>query len=50
MKNGLIERLPPIAGKYTPIYPLARHMWFKVGGPAEVAFEPAHLDDLRYFL
>ena len=25
-------------------------MWFKVGGPAEVTFEPANLDDLRYFL
>ena len=50
MKNGLIERLPCVAGTYTPNYPLGRHMWFKVGGPAEVTFEPANLDDLRYFL
>ena len=50
MKKGLIERLPRVAGTYTPNYPLGRHMWFKVGGPAEVTFEPANLNDLRYFL
>ena len=50
MQKGLIDSLPKVAGTYTPDYPLGRHMWFKVGGPAEVAFEPADLADLRYFL
>jgi len=50
LQNRLIERLPVVRGTYTEDYDLARHMWFKVGGPAEVAFEPADLADLRFFL
>ena len=50
LQKGLIEHLPKVEGTYTEHYNLARHMWFKVGGPAEIAFEPADLADLRYFL
>ena len=50
VQKGLLDRLPPVEGTYTENFDLARHMWFKVGGPAEVAFEPACLADLRYFL
>lgn len=50
MQGRLIDRLPRVQGVYTEDYDLARHMWFKVGGPAEVAFEPEDLADLRYFL
>ena len=50
VQKGLIERLPRVEGTYTENFDLARHMWFKVGGPAEIAFEPANLADLRYFL
>ena len=50
LQKGLIERLPKVEGTYTEHYNLARHMWFKVGGPAEIAFEPADLVDLRYSL
>ena len=50
MQAGLVDRLPTVRGAYTENYDLGRHMWFKVGGPAEVAFEPEDLADLRWFL
>lgn len=50
MQSKLIDRLPRVEGVYTENFDLARHMWFKVGGPAEIAFEPANMADLRHFL
>lgn len=50
LKGGLIDQLPTVRGTYTENFDLSRLMWFKVGGPAEVVFEPADVDDLRYFL
>ena len=49
-KPGLIDRLPQVRGTYRENYPLGRVVWFKVGGPAEVMYEPADEYDLRYFL
>ena len=49
-KPRLIDRLPEVRGVYTENLALSRIVWFKVGGPAEVAFEPADEYDLRYFL
>lgn len=49
-KPRLVDRLPQIRGAYRENYPLSRIVWFKVGGPAEVIFEPADEYDLRYFL
>jgi UDP-N-acetylmuramate dehydrogenase len=46
----LIERLPPVRGRYTEDSPLSRVTWFGVGGPAEVMFRPADRDDLAAFL
>ena len=46
----LIERLPPTRGDLEAEAPLARFTWFKVGGPAEVLFQPADADDLAQFL
>lgn len=46
----LIERLPRVRGRLTPNAPLAQLTWFRVGGPAEVMFRPADLDDLAEFL
>ncbi len=37
-------------GTLTPDRPLADLTWLRVGGPAEVLFQPADLDDLRAFL
>ncbi len=50
LQKSLIERMPKVEGTYTENYNLARHMWFKVGGPAEIAFEPKGLADLSCFL
>ena len=46
----LIERLPAVRGRLTAEAPLARLTRFRVGGPAEVMFQPADRDDLRHFL
>lgn len=46
----LVERLPPVRGRYRENVPLADVTWFRVGGPAEVVFRPADADDLAEFL
>ncbi len=46
----LIERLPPVRGRLSENAPLAQVTWFRVGGPAEVLFRPADVDDLASFL
>ena len=48
--HPLIERLPAVRGRYTENAALAGITWFRVGGPAEVAFRPADRDDLAAFL
>ncbi len=48
--NGLMDRLPEVRGKLVPNAPLAEQTWFRVGGPAEVLFRPADVEDLAYFL
>ncbi len=49
-RPGLVEQLPPVRGRYAENVPLAGTTWFRVGGPAEVMFRPADLDDLTHFL
>jgi len=49
-ERSLIERLPRVRGRLTANAPLAQFTWFRVGGPAEVMFRPADLDDLAQFL
>ncbi|MBI2977832.1 MAG: UDP-N-acetylmuramate dehydrogenase [Rhodospirillales bacterium] len=49
-RPGLTDRLPAARGSLVPDAPIARFTWFKVGGPAEVLFEPVDADDLRRFL
>ena len=46
----LIERLPPVRGRLGENAPLAPITWFRAGGPAEVMFRPADVDDLAAFL
>ncbi len=48
--TALIDRLPPVRGRLTAEASLASVTWFRVGGPAEVLFKPADLDDLTAFL
>ena len=47
---ALIDRLPPVRGRLTPGRRLAELTWFRVGGPAEVLFQPADREDLAAFL
>lgn len=47
---ALIGRLAPVRGSLEPQVPLAPYTWFRVGGPAEVLFQPADEDDLATFL
>ncbi len=46
----LIDRLPPIRGRYRENADLARVTWFRVGGRAEIVFRPADAEDLAAFL
>lgn len=42
--------LPPVRGKLTPQKALSELTWLRVGGPADVLFQPADLADLQAFL
>ena len=46
----LVARLPKAHGLLTPMRALAELTWLRVGGPAEVLFQPADPDDLQHFL
>lgn len=46
----LIDVLPPVRGSYRLQALLSKTNWFGVGGPAEVLFRPADVEDLAYFL
>jgi UDP-N-acetylmuramate dehydrogenase len=48
--SHLIDRLPKVRGRLTADAPLGQVTWFRVGGPAEVMFRPADIDDLSAFL
>ncbi|MEM8822512.1 MAG: UDP-N-acetylmuramate dehydrogenase [Pseudomonadota bacterium] len=41
---------PPVRGTLTENRPLADLTWLRVGGPADLFFQPADLEDLRDFL
>lgn len=45
-----IENLPQVRGKIEANVPLAPFTWFRVGGPAEILFQPTDEDDLAQFL
>jgi UDP-N-acetylmuramate dehydrogenase len=46
----LIDRLPKPRGRLTADAPLGSQTWFATGGPAEVLFRPADVEDLAAFL
>ena len=48
--HQLITRLPTVAGKLTPEKLMEKITWMRVGGPAEVFFQPADINDLSQFL
>lgn len=47
---GGAQALPAVRGLLRPRAPLAERTWFRVGGPADLLFEPADADDLARFL
>lgn len=50
LDTSLLNRLPPVRGKLTANASMAGFSWFRVGGPAEVLFEPQDTDDLAAFM
>lgn len=46
----MITDLPKVRGRYSYNEPLSNYVWFNVGGPADVIFKPADVDDLIFFL
>lgn len=48
--DRLIDALPDLRGRLTENAPLAKLTWFRVGGPAEILFRPADIDDLANLL
>jgi UDP-N-acetylmuramate dehydrogenase len=46
----LIDRLPKVRGRLTEGSLLSAVTWFRVGGPAEVLYKPASVEDLAQFL
>lgn len=46
----LIDRLPRPRGRLTADAPLGPQTWFRAGGPAEVLFRPADVEDLASFM
>jgi UDP-N-acetylmuramate dehydrogenase len=45
-----LNNLPSVRGVLTPNRDLSDLTWMRVGGPADVLFQPADEDDLRHFL
>jgi UDP-N-acetylmuramate dehydrogenase len=50
LSGEVFSRAPNLRGRLTPNAPLAPFTWFRVGGPAELLFQPADEDDLSYLL
>ncbi|WP_284735534.1 UDP-N-acetylmuramate dehydrogenase [Dongia deserti] len=46
----LIDRLPQVRGRLSAGSALSAVTWFRVGGPADVLFRPADVEDLAHFL
>lgn len=47
--NELLKKLPSVKGRLTPHAPLHKGAWLRVGGPAEVLFQPHDKEDLAAF-
>jgi UDP-N-acetylmuramate dehydrogenase len=50
MRVPSAETLPRVRGSYSKNAPLKDHLWFRAGGPAEILFRPADIEDLQTFL
>jgi UDP-N-acetylmuramate dehydrogenase len=50
LRHRVTEWAPALRGRLTANAPLAPFTWFRVGGPAELLFQPADEEDLSYLL
>ena len=50
MVASACDMLPPVRGAYTDNAALKDFVWFRAGGPAEILFRPADVDDLCTFM
>jgi len=50
MKSNLLNVVPDVKGNLIPNAKISDSSWFRVGGNAELLFEPADVEDLHYFL
>jgi len=50
LSQSILDRLPKVRGRLSTNVSLADVTWFGVGGPADVVFKPADVDDLASFL
>jgi UDP-N-acetylmuramate dehydrogenase len=50
LQPDLADRLPSVRGRIRADVALAPLTWFRVGGPAEMLFRPADIEDLAAFL
>lgn len=48
--TAALDMLPKVRGTYTERAPLKDLVWFRAGGPADILFRPADIDDLRGFM
>lgn len=48
--DKLADRFADLRGKIVPDAPLSPYTWFRVGGPADILFQPADEADLSCFL
>ena len=46
----MIHQLPQVRGSYRENFKLSNVTWFGVGGPADILFKPADIEDLKLFL
>lgn len=50
INTDLLDQMPTVRGRLRVDEPLARYTWFRVGGAADILFEPADADDLSDFM
>ncbi|MGI9378959.1 MAG: UDP-N-acetylmuramate dehydrogenase [Methyloligellaceae bacterium] len=50
LSSDLLRHMPDLRGKVQDNFSLDRITWFRVGGPAQLLFQPADEADLAYFL
>ena len=48
--TAALDMLPKVRGTYTEKAPLKDLVWFRAGGPADILFRPADVEDLRRFM